>query len=253
MNTKEKSIDSVLLTSVPGNLNNIVESMKSGAHLLLICDVKDHHESTISAEDNGLEIRDTLAYVFAEGGDNAAMKLVAMARKPLQGTVAENVMKWWTGGLNIDTCRVYTKDNLNGGAYAKSGSDRYDGDENWRFKRKGDAGEYAQPEGRWPANLTHDNSPNVVAMFPDAKAGCGNGNAASGVPGSVTPLRRGKLIPRKDSGSAARFFYSAPCLNDLCSYLVRLITPPNGYILIDCEEEGLPSNYNYVWNYVDKC
>lgn len=78
---------------------------------------------------------------------------ILLCRKPLEGTVAQNVLQYGTGALNIDGCRIETQDNLNGGAYAKDGSPRHDGDENWRFKREGGAGEFLQPQGRWPANL----------------------------------------------------------------------------------------------------
>lgn len=104
-----QSVDSALLLSHPHNKQweSIVEAMKPGAHLLLFSNVKEHHSGTIAAEDNGLEIRDTVAYVFSDGdGGGAAMQLIAMARKPLDGTVAANVLQWGTGGLNIDICRI---------------------------------------------------------------------------------------------------------------------------------------------------
>lgn len=243
---KEKSIDSALFLSPPNNWKDVVVAMKPGAHLLLFGSVKDHHTSAIAAEDSGLEIRDTLAYVYSLGENDTSIKLIAMARKPLDGNVAGNVLRWGTGGLNVDGSRV----SSNGESLARPfESGGISAAQLNKIPRGTVTGEGLT--GRWPANLTHDNSPNVVAMFPDAKAGCGNGNAASGVPGSVTPLRRGNLIPRKDSGSAARFFYSAPCLNDLCSYLIKLVTPPNGYILTDCDTRNMPINYNYVRNHGD--
>ena len=78
---------------------------------------------------------------------------IHIARKPVIGSVASNVLKWATGGLNIDASRITTSENLSGGAYAKKGQQRYDRAENWRYKREGGAGEFEQPEGRWPANL----------------------------------------------------------------------------------------------------
>ena len=89
-------------------------------------------------------------------GFGASLKPTAefwvLARKPLIGTVVANVLKHGTGVLNVDGCRVATDENLNGGAYAKDGSDRADGYGDWRFKRTGAAGEYKQPPGRWPSN-----------------------------------------------------------------------------------------------------
>lgn len=77
---------------------------------------------------------------------------IVMARKPLMGTVAENVLQHGTGGLNIAACRITTDENLNGGSHSPNGGERYDGTESWRY-RNGGGGEYVQPEGRWPANV----------------------------------------------------------------------------------------------------
>jgi site-specific DNA-methyltransferase (adenine-specific) len=240
MRVEKNSIDSALFLSVPMDWGNVVGAMKPGAHLLLFSDVKKHHVRTIAAEDNGLEIRDTIAWVYDSGKQIPDMLLVTVARRPLEGTVAENTLKYGTGGFNIDGCRV----ELNGDYKCKA---------NGRPSQTGLGDNYdpskanqADVVGRWPANLTHDNSLSVVAMFPDAKSGCGNGNAETGVPGNVTPLRRGNLITRKDGGSAARFFYTAPCLNDLLKYLLKLITPPGGTVLTNCDNILVQSAYPSV-------
>jgi hypothetical protein len=82
------------------------------------------------------------------------MRVITVARKPLsEPSVAANVLKHGTGALNIDDTRISTEESLNGGAYAKDGTDRWDGAENWRYKRQGGAGEFQQPTGRWPANM----------------------------------------------------------------------------------------------------
>lgn len=90
-----------------------------------------------------------------------ALQVISVARKPIsESTVADNVIKWGTGGLNIDGSRVGTSDNLNGGAYAVNPTPR-GGRDLWTAQRKGDtqcfkrggAGDYEQPSGRWPANL----------------------------------------------------------------------------------------------------
>ena len=95
---------------------------------------------------------------------------VVIAMKPLEGTYAANALKWGVSGLNVDECRVETEDDLNGGAYAKTGERRDDG---WGFQRAG-AGEYEQPTGRFPANLLHDGSSNILKHFP----GTGGSSAA---------------------------------------------------------------------------
>ena len=222
------------------DFERVVGKLKPGAHLLALSPIATHHSNTIGIEDAGMEIRDTIAWVFDSGEQTPDMVLVTVARKPLEGTVAENTLKYGTGGLNIDGCRVagkpWTAHRATGLGSVKFFSE---GDTPVIDKAPHDA-------GRWPANLLHDNSPAVVAMFPDAKGGCGNGNAAPGVPGSVTPLRRGNLIPRNDSGSAARFFYSVPHLDDLLKYLLKLITPPGGTVLTDCNNILAQSAYPSV-------
>lgn len=244
----DSALFNLLAPDVVVDIPKVVGALKPGAHLLALSPIATHHSNTIGIEDAGMEIRDTLAYVFADGENTPDLILVTVARKPLEGTVAENVLRWGTGGLNIDACRVDTKENLNGGAYAKSGSDRYDGDENWRFKRKGDAGEYVQPEGRWPANLTHDNSPSAIALFPSPHgAGHSRGGGLSKDGGSMfCGNHAGNGMRFGDSGSAARFFYSAPTLNTLVAYLLKLVTPPNGTVFTNYNTDNLPEEYNYV-------
>jgi site-specific DNA-methyltransferase (adenine-specific) len=193
-----------------------------------------------------------------------ALEPVLLVRKPLIGTVAENVLKHGTGAINVDGCRVETSDNLNGGAYATKSSDRSDGYENWRFKRggKGNAGDFVQPEGRWPANLIHDGSDEVVTCFPESNDGVAGKRA--GVE-HVTLHGLGPLDEKwggyGGKGSASRFFYCAKASSEdreegleglvssdseegsrknthttvkpteLMRYLCRLVTPPNGVVL----------------------
>ena len=140
---------------------------------------------------------------------------IIVARKPLDGTVAENVLRHGTGALNIDGCRVGTEDNLGGGAYAKNPTprDQMWGDDPGNSWRRGGAGEHQQPSGRWPANLIHDGSDEVVGMFPVT-----NGKYGMTQHGSGTNTKYGKFNRSEqslvndgvsDSGSAARFFYCA--------------------------------------------
>ncbi len=232
MRIEEKSVDSALFLSVPMDWGNVVGAMKPGAHLLLLNEVKTHHCNTIRAEDAGLEIRDTIAWVFGSSESIPEMLMVTVARKPLEGTVAENVLRYGTGGLNIDGSRV----ELNGDYKCKA---------NGRPSQTGLGDNYdpskanqADVVGRWPANLTHDNSPSVVAMFPNSKGASSQNNLSSvniyqgqSLNESRTELN-GFREWYNDGGSAARFFYSSPCLNDLLSYLTKLITPPNGTILV---------------------
>jgi site-specific DNA-methyltransferase (adenine-specific) len=135
-----------------------------------------------------------------------------MARKPFKGTVEKNYGCHGTGGLNIDECRIDTADNLNGGGYS---ADRKPSTSEW-VKHGGTihsfTGEqFTQPEGRWPANLIHDGSSEVLALFPTTTsgkmaAGTTRKNKA-GWAGDMPESTGNETIG--DSGSAARFFYCA--------------------------------------------
>ena len=196
-----------------------------------------------------------------------ALEPITLARKPLIGTVAANVLEHGTGGLNIGACRVGTDE------IKTQGGDKF----------PGVYGTFAAcPEsthaGRFPANFIHDGSEEVLALFPDSDGS-----------GSARTLNRGQrddgwgmadepgLLRDAGTGSAARFFYCAKASRDdrdegcgalelteagikndsgrgfsesdpmaavmrrnphptvkptdLMRYLCRLITPPNGIVL----------------------
>ena len=82
---------------------------------------------------------------------------IVVARKPLIGTVAQNILTYGTGAINIDGSRVGTADGFGGGAKGTSGfAVGYEGD-----------GFVASTQGRWPANVIHDGSDEVLAGFPN--------------------------------------------------------------------------------------
>lgn len=134
-------------------------------------------------------------------GVNPNLEPCVMARKPLIGTVAANVLAHGTGALNIDGCRVGNEPITQHG-------------------RSGDTFGFTSAEpagrawiGRWPANVLHDGSDEVLAHFPDAPGqlyavGPEHGDKASiNTYGDYGP--RDNFAPRNDTGSAARFFYCA--------------------------------------------
>ena len=131
-----------------------------------------------------------------------------LARKPIEGTVANNVLKHGTGGLNIDGTRVTTGENLNGGAYSnnrETSTNKVYGE----YQRIED--DFSQPTGRFPSNLIHDGSDEVEAVFPQTKSA--PRTATSGGTGGVgvnTSFQRGSETGGfTDSGSASRYFYTA--------------------------------------------
>lgn len=98
-----------------------------------------------------------------------------MARKPLsEKTVAENVLKWGVGGINIDGCRVeYTDGTTEEQIRRKySGSNEGNGSVTNNFGVKDiKMTSESTLTGRFPANLIHDNSEEVRECFPDTKSG----------------------------------------------------------------------------------
>lgn len=211
--------------------------LKHGGHLLCFGGTRTYHRVVCNIEDGGFEIRDTVAWVHGQGfpkslnigaavnkletkewsamweGWGTALKPafepICLARKPLsEKNVALNCLKWGTGGLNIDGCRIGTeKINCHD---APKGT--FAGGE---AGRGSDTESYKDHDGRFPSNFIHDGSDEVVELFPETSGNC-NGEARFGY-----HRERGKsrckgaeyghetLITFGDSGSAARFFYCA--------------------------------------------
>ena len=101
--------------------------------------------------------------------------------------------------------------------------------------------------------MTHDGSPVALALFPkvNKQAKCKSddksGWQSEYVGGAVSkPVTRTLYLDDDNGGSAARFFYAAPSINNLVTYLLRLITPPNGTVLTNCDTDNFPKEYNYV-------
>lgn len=137
-----------------------------------------------------------------------AWEPIIVARKPVNCTVADNVLKWGTGGMNIDACRIETDDALvHGGPLVTNSGDTRTGKALGMFQ-PGTPNTYEQhPSGRWPANLIHDGSDEVVRGFPQSNGELHNKPASSIFGGAASGGARSQSV--KDSGSAARFFYCA--------------------------------------------
>jgi DNA modification methylase len=255
----------------------VLRVLKPGAHLLAFSSTRTYHRMACAIEDAGFEIRDQIGWCYGSGfpkshdiskgidrmagaerevigprrlpngraheynigfGEGESFKSeaaacsitapatesaiqwqgwgtalkpawepICLARKPLsESSIAANVLKHGTGGINVDGCRVGTA-NI----------------------------------GRWPANLIHDGSEEVLAGFPESESTGGDGYKNSMFCGGKSTGGHGL----GDSGSAARFFYTAkadqgdrlgskhPTVKplDLIQYLVRLVTPKGGTVL----------------------
>jgi DNA modification methylase len=139
---------------------------------------------------------------------------MVLARKPLVGTVAANVLTYGTGGLNIDGSRV-EGDKGNGnwkGVTTPDQSDNiYAG--GWDGSVQGEEPMTEKGTiGRWPANVIHDGSDEVVALFPEAKGKVGMkilSDFTFSVGDKVDGAKFASQAGLGDSGSAARFFYCA--------------------------------------------
>lgn len=182
-----------------------------------------------------------------------AVEPIVLARKPLVGTIVENVLKYGTGAINIDACRVPLADDdpLQDGV-------RHDGkaldthNAGWGFKNLDrDPG-----LGRYPANLLHDGSPEVLACFPDGGKSAAprpvNANRDGEQSSDVRYTEKGntnfamKPGMRRPPTSPARFFYCAKASRSergegnnhptvkplaLMRWCVTLVAPPDSVVL----------------------
>ena len=136
-----------------------------------------------------------------------ALEPITMARKPLVGTVAVNVLRHGTGALNIDASRVDGESTIREKT-AGRGQFPHE-DDAWQPK----AVTVGSDMGRWPANLIHDGSAEVLARFPLSDGqqfdvtGTEPSRLTNGIYGEFA--NRPAAPARNDTGSAARFFYVA--------------------------------------------
>ena len=175
-----------------------------------------------------------------------AWEPVIVARKPLQGTVAENVLRYGTGGINVDGCRVGTE-VIPAQVRGVSKIGTFEG---------ADGNVMPEHTGRWPANLIHDGSDEVLGLFPNTKSGKmgpWNNRTTDGSPNGIYgkfDVEHPLSETYGDSGNAARFFYCAKASKadrdegldnnnhhptvkptELMRYLCKLVTQPGGTVL----------------------
>jgi site-specific DNA-methyltransferase (adenine-specific) len=156
-----------------------------------------------------------------------AWEPIILARKPLIGTVAANVLEHGTGALNIDGCRVGTEKRTNPAAGNKPGGAAFMG------KGMPEGVSPTEAVGRWPANLIHDGSDEVTEQLPNEAARffyCAKASKAERGEGNTHPTVKPLALMR---------------------YLCRLVTPPGGLVLdpfmgsgstlLAAQQEGLRS------------
>lgn len=202
--------------------------LKPGGHLLAFAGTRTQHRMAVRIEDAGFEIRDMIAWVYGSGfpkshnlsGDwqgwgtalKPALEPITVARKPLAGTVAANVLAHGAGALNINGCRVAGGDDpaarYNGKPARGENANAYGA------ASKRDEVYQSSALGRWPANLIHDGSDEVLSAFPNAPGQqgdlkeTGRARPSSGRFGDMAAPHAHAARVEADK-SAARFFYCA--------------------------------------------
>jgi site-specific DNA-methyltransferase (adenine-specific) len=218
-------------------------ALKPGGFLLAFGGTRTHHRLWCAIEDAGFVIQDTISWLYGQGFPKNRT-LLKPAFEPI-------VVAYKPGGkrtLQIDECRIPTdwsndpsKRGL-GYGYTKTGSQISS------MFAHGSRTEYDLKKGRWPANLCHDGSDEVMAAF--AAFGTANhgtwpaDKAKFGYSGGERK-QTGQRIELLDRGTAARFFYCAKADADdrwgsrhptvkpveLIKWLVALVCPPQGTVL----------------------
>jgi DNA modification methylase len=202
--------------------------LKPGGHLLSFAGTRTQHRMAVNIEDAGFDIRDMIAWVYGSGFPKSlnvskafdkdaakqwegwgtalkpAMEPITVARKPLEGTVALNVLRYGTGALNVGECRVGTEEvKIN---TWDDGAKPFGGGAGHTYTGR-------TVIGRWPANFIHDGSDTVQEILPDNSARyfyCSKANAEERGPGNNHPTVKPLA---------------------LMEYLIRLVLPPGGIVL----------------------
>ena len=245
--------------------------LKPGGHLLAFSASRNYHRMAVAIEDAGFEIRDQMMWLYGSGfpksmnvgdGWGSALKPahepIVMARKQLsEKSIKENVLKHGTGGINIDGCRIpYGEGNepipqlAQGKTKVNSTKTMFDGPSLHKSKTEAVIG--GSLDGRFPANVMHDGSKEVVSGFPNTGQGGGKPYSYAGreYDNKDTSMFNGDKPQApsnyNDAGSAARFFYcpkvsksergndnTHPTVKpqELMKYLCRLVTPKGGIVL----------------------
>lgn len=217
--------------------------LKPGGYLLSFAGTRTQHRMACNIEDAGFEIRDMIAWIYAQGMPKhksclkPALEPITLARKPAKKATL----------LNIDECRVEGRERTD---YGLKNSKRSQGN---CFGSPTSSADFDSSKGRYPSNVITDGSDEVFSMFPDSLGAGGSlpqvkiTGYGDGIGTGKSEYLGGERIPfDSGSGSAARFFYCAkankkdrgegnkhPTVKptDLMRYLCRLITPKNGVVL----------------------
>jgi len=222
--------------------------LKPGGYLLSFASPRTYHRMACGIEDAGFDIRDQIMWIFGSGfpkshnlqddweGWGTALKPahepIAMARKPLAKghTVAASMVAHGTGALNIAECRVGDEVRQHALQSLAACSNSGFGKAGTAALRRGAESTEKEYVGRWPANLMHDGSAEVLEAFPAAPGqlvaastsskprngqnvygalarGRGDEASADSENAGTVGFKMKPGMRRDDAGSAARFFY----------------------------------------------
>jgi site-specific DNA-methyltransferase (adenine-specific) len=234
----------------PETWRRVYDVMKPGAHLVAFAATKGYHRMACAIEDAGFEIRDMLAWLYGTGFPKShkmgkdlkgwgtaikpAIEPIVFAQKPIsEDSIAANMARWGVGAINIDASRIPVgeAERFDGGGQSRNGVNVSTHADGWRRPwmddpeaveahrdRLREGAATAKKLGRFPANVLHDGSEEVLAAF-----------AEYGERGAVAPVTvrkadkfrnvyNGSFVGnvdeagstfQGDSGTAARFFYSS--------------------------------------------
>ena len=272
---KENSVDSIV-TDPPYGLRFMGKSwdydvpsieiwkeairvLKPGGHLLSFGGTRTYHRLVVAIEDEGFEIRDCIQWIYGSGfpkshnikegefkGWGTALKPanepICVARKPLEKglTVAENVLKYGTGALNIDGTRIETSDKINSTTNQNIKSNSYKSDNTEKYR---DTIYNQHTQGRWPANIIFDEVTGCAEwsrFFYVAKASKSERNKGL----DEFDLKQKYSLESSKSNSHDCFTNGDknPCIPQanhhptvkpikLMEYLIKLVTQPKGIVL----------------------
>jgi DNA modification methylase len=211
---------------------------KPGAILLAFAGTRTYHRMVCNIEDAGWEVRDCIMWVYGSGfpksldiskaidkakgaerewdGWGTALKPayepICVAMKPLDGTFAQNAEKWGVAGLWIDGGRVAIDPIADKSQIRTMNRSQKTEKNGWGMNQNsGDKPQVVSEQGRFPANLIHDGSDEVVGLFPESKSIGGSGPASRNWKGDGHTITGSCQATGGfgDCGSAARFFYCA--------------------------------------------
>jgi DNA modification methylase len=224
--------------------------LKPGGHLLSFGGTRTYHRMAVNIEDAGFEIRDQIQWIYGSGfpkslnlkdeweGWGTALKPanepICLARKPLsEKTVADNVMKWGTGAINIDESRIQSTTKEVNARKQKGGTKAF-----WNNGSK-QTDEWSGVQGRWPANLMFDETAAEILgessrFFYVAKASKSERNAGLyGFFEQTTNDGRATEIDNPYQRGITKRQNHHPTVKPvkLMEYLCQLVTPPQGVVL----------------------